>query len=81
VPLVCQFPLHCRSGNFKACNAMEPIGVDPMVDADKNDDQEQAARFERTAREHGVEVDEKGLAETLRRMAKREKEKKSGQDE
>ena len=52
-----------------------------MVDADKNDDQEQAARFERTAREHGVEVDEKGLAETLRRMAKREKEKKSGQDE
>lgn len=29
----------------------------------------------RTAREHGVELDEKKLAEALRRMAKREKAK------
>lgn len=34
---------------------------------------DQKERFERTAREHGVELDEKRLAEMLRRMAKREK--------
>lgn len=33
----------------------------------------QAERFKRTAREHDVELDKKKLAETLRRMAKREK--------
>lgn len=42
----------------------------------------QKERFERTAREHGVELDEKKLAETLRRMAKREKpEKRDDKDE
>lgn len=39
----------------------------------KKDQESQGQRFKRTAREHGVELDEKKLAETLRRMAKREK--------
>lgn len=49
--------------------------------ADKHESQSE--RFKRTAREHGVELDEKKLAETLRRMAKQEKAKKgkeSGKD-
>lgn len=44
--------------------------------SEKKDSDNQAERFERTAREHGVELDEKKLAEALRRMAKREKDKK-----
>lgn len=36
----------------------------------------QAERFKRTAREHGVDLDERKLADTLRRMAKREKSEK-----
>lgn len=35
----------------------------------------QKEAFKRTAREHSVELDKDKLAETLRRMAKREKEK------
>jgi hypothetical protein len=42
----------------------------------KPDDQEQAKRFEQTARELGVDLDEAKLAENLRRIAKREFEKR-----
>jgi len=46
-----------------------------------DDKTSQKERFERTARERGVELDEKKLAETLRRMAKREKAEKKPDDE
>ncbi len=38
---------------------------------------DQKERFKRTAREHGVELDEKKLAETLRRIAKKKKDKQT----
>lgn len=46
-----------------------------------DDRQSQLERFKRTAREHGVELDEKKLAETLRRMAKREKPQADKKDD
>ena len=46
-----------------------------------DDNKTQKERFERTARELGVELDETKLAETLRRVAKREPEKKKPADE
>lgn len=45
------------------------------------EDKEQIERFKRTAREHGVELDEEKLAETLRRMAKRENAKDKKKDD
>ena len=47
----------------------------------KPDDQEQAKRFEKTAKGLGIDLDEAKLAETLRRVAKPAPEKKKPAEE
>ncbi len=46
-----------------------------------NDKKTQKKRFEQTAQEIGVDLDEAKLAETLRKIAKPEPEKKKPADE
>ena len=46
-----------------------------------DDDKTQRERFKRTARELGVDLDEAKLAETLRRVAKHDPEKKKPAEE
>jgi hypothetical protein len=47
----------------------------------KPDDQKQAKRIEKTAKDLGVDLDDASLAKTLRRIARREFEKKKPADE